>query len=68
MDEVVAAVMEWEDKLLKVEKVYEEIPEILKISALLGRDDDLRKQRHGFMTTTEEVNQNYDKLKQNIFA
>ncbi len=35
VNEVVTAVMEWEDKVAKVEKANEKIPEMLKVAALV---------------------------------
>ena len=66
MDEVVTAAMEWEDKLLKVEKVYDDMQEILKIEAPFEMMPSELKDM--VFWTTEEANHNYDKLKQKIFA
>ena len=66
MDEVVVAVTEGEDKVAKVEKAYEDIPEILKIAALVEMMPTEIKDI--VFMTTEDVNQNYDRLKEKIFA
>jgi ubiquitin len=66
MSEVPTAVMEWEDKLTKVEKEYEAIPEMLKMAALVEMMPNEIKDM--VFMTTDESTKDYEKLKQRIFA
>jgi hypothetical protein len=51
VSEVATAVTEWEDKVAKVEKVCEEIPEMLKVAAFVEMMMPLEIKVMVFMTT-----------------
>ncbi len=61
MNGVMTAVMEREHRVGKVEKTYEEIPDMLKVAALVETAPEEIK--HMVFTTTDATNQDYDKLK-----
>ena len=65
MGEVVVAVTEWEDKVTKVDKAYEEISEFLKVAALVER---MPTEIKDMIFMTSEENPHYQKLEQMIFA
>jgi hypothetical protein len=65
LTEVVKGVMEWEEKLNRVEKSYGVIPEMLKIAALVEM---LPAEIKDMVMMQPEEHQDYPKLKQKIFA
>jgi hypothetical protein len=66
MNEVATAVMKLEDRVAKVEKACEEMPEMLNVAALV---EIMPSGIKGIMfMTTDATTEDYDRLKQKIFA
>ena len=63
--EVMVAVMDWEDKVAKVEKAYENIPELLKAAALVEM---MPTEIKDTVMMQPQEHQDYSKLKQKVFS
>ena len=66
MKEVVTGVMEWEDRMAKLEKTYQVVPEMLKVAALVEMMP--AEVKDMVYMTAGDMSESYIKLKQKIFA